>query len=246
MEREVPQLPADIMAYITYRADIPTAQRSLISKGVEGRSRLYLKEDCEQPISQNEYTKYVEKGPSLVGFFHYNMYEPPSESILDVSVLININIIDQYTGLLLYINMDDSDINYYTDLSSDHTLDLNESDLYIPDVLTSYRIYKERLNCMRISPIFAKDLTLKNFLYELDELETLTDNKKFFLTHLYLYMNAYVLNILTPKPKLESNVLLGDDAQPLPNEMNRTDVKPIISQIPILKEQILKAIEKFD
>lgn len=64
MEREVPQLPADVMVNITYRANIPTAQRSMVSRGVEERSRLYLKEECERPISQREFDLFLEKNPT--------------------------------------------------------------------------------------------------------------------------------------------------------------------------------------
>ena len=69
--RTIPQLPADIMANIIYRANIPTSQRSRVSKGVEARSRQYLKEECNKPVSHLEFLSYLKKDPKVINVFYY-------------------------------------------------------------------------------------------------------------------------------------------------------------------------------
>ena len=249
MTEEVPRLPADIIANIAYRADIPIAQRSRLSRGIEARSREYLKMECETPISKKEYTTYLGKNPPHIGIFIYHLYEQPSMNILDANSILLSNMVDFWHGLQIYMNMDDSDINYDINQLEEDYSDILKPSIFRQltfDVLTNYRIYKNRLNCMRISSAFAKDLTIKKFLDKLNELESLQDNKNIFVIYSYLYMNAHVLNILAPKPELTSAILLGDDSQPLPGQLDRADVQILIEQIPILTEKIVKEIEKFD
>jgi len=250
MTEEVPRLPADIMSNIAYRADIPTAIRSRLSRGIEARSREYLKRECERPISTREYISYLEKNPSHVGLFSYLLYEPPSNLILQVTSIIGINVIGYWTGVESRMNMDGADVMYERELSREFDITVeyysNRVGDFTLDVVTSYYIYKNRLNCMRISSQFAKDLTIKKFLEKVNELESLQDNKNIFVLYLYLYMNAYILNIPATKPSLTQPVLLGDAGQPLPGEMERADIEKLIEQIPILTEKIVKEIEKFD
>jgi hypothetical protein len=244
MTVNIRQLPEDILADITYRANFPISQR--LSKGIQNRSVLYLRKECERYISDREYELYIQKDPAHLSLFNYQLYESRPDSILHATVNIGLNMLTDWGTIYVDMNMDDVDINYELESYAFSGVPEYDADVYYLDVLSSYNIYKTRLSCFNLLRNFAKDMTREQFLNTLEELEHLHDSKKVFIIYLYLYGNAFVLNILAPKPKLTQPIPLGDDAQPLPGEMNRADIKIISGQILVLREKILQAIEKFD
>ena len=74
------------------------------------------------------------------------------------------------------------------------------------DVISLYKIYRTRLNCMRINSSFAKELVLNNFTYIVNFYKSSIDSKRLFRLYLYLYSQAQILDIPSEWPQIKSSI----------------------------------------
>lgn len=262
-------LPADIISRILYESDQPRHIIPRYSRGINERSRAYIKRECQRPVSAKELEIYLKKESTInINIFRYQVTyiddENPDAGLMIINSLtlfyrkepngwyhseIDLNDDEGELSFIVFRNPDQYKLGGAKPKSISKIVD----SIYKPsrhdhskrnlDVVTLYNVYRNRLNCMRISSIFAKDLVISNFNDTLSDIENVDNNRTFLVVYLYLYTQAKALKMETELLPL-SDIILRDFAHIREDQFDKLFIKNIAAEIPKLKEQILSELNK--
>ena len=145
-----------------------------------------------------------------------------NKSIINTYSLTYIKIAGNWFYTSIILSTDEGRLDYitYKTEGSKSTIDILDrifrpkfwnKAVKILDVVTLYNIYKNRLNCMRISSAFAKDLVIDNFMKVISDIEAIDVDRDFLVIYLYLYTQASTLGITSKLLPLKNIKLVDED-----------------------------------
>lgn len=192
-----------------------------------------IREICSRKISQNEISTYLNSFPAIFGFTDSVIDD---DNVLSFYFYIHIKAADNYFvnsfTCTLTNNFDLLNIYFNNNIENNNNIIQEIFDntfLPIYDYITYYRIFKNRLICMRINPSFAKQITID--LIKSNMVSRYNDeyyNKNFHTTaYINILMNSPIFNIYPPPDyDLLNDINLNLDL--IKSEINR--ITPLLIQ----------------
>lgn len=198
--------PRDINPVLTnniltsmYNVDEDKVYRQLNTQVYNETAQTFYDKNCDRPISNNEIINYILTKPKRIGKVVYEEPENEKNVIFIMWTLPSFNTRNYYaTHSVLYLN--DEDEPYVNQdvfdrvTSMDDIIEGVETDILLDmDLMTTYNMYINRKNCMRVNKNYAKQKVIK--LFKSHALKT----KDFYDTYYYyqyLLLNAFVFDIL--------------------------------------------------
>ena len=187
-----------------------------------------MEQICNRDVSQKESDK-ADISQRITGYLYQNVIS--DDNILFVLDIYIKGFFNQPTNILNVVQYTNEGVYLSDGIEGDY-----QSNPIHDSLLMRHSILKNRLNCMKINPNFAKDAVLKVFN---TEVESFRSDFKYNDTNTYPYIIKYyltfLLDVYTFNILIDLNILLLQD---IPNNID-TIIHDIDTMIDLIRKAIL-------